>query len=147
MGTGRAMEGSLGEQVHGLEIGVEVEEEQVALRVRGELDEANVHLLQMVLAATGQARTVIVDMAESAFVDLRSVLVLARCAQERASVGKELIVLDPPPSGEIILRAVDIAAELPAARRTKRADGRQEALGLGRAAHLGRDGTRGGTSA
>ena len=137
----------VGEQARGLEVEVDLEEEQVALRVRGELDEANVELLQVVLAATGEAQTDVVDMAESAFVDLRSLMVLARCAQERTGAGKELILLDPPPSGEIIIRAIGMEAELPAVRRTSRADGRQESLPVGHGADIHGDGDRGGASA
>lgn len=89
----------------------------VAVEVVGEVDVANAELLCDAVEAADDASLVLVDLRRSTFVDLPTLSLLLRCSQRRAASGKDLLVVDPPPSGEKILAATGLGQQLRWRRR------------------------------
>ena len=76
----------------------------LSLRVRGEVDFSNVDVLMDAIDSADAEADLLVDLSETTFLDLRGLDALARCSDRRAASGRTLTIVDPPPSGERMLR-------------------------------------------
>jgi anti-anti-sigma factor len=84
----------------------------LTLRVHGELDAATADVLRAALDGADGVADLVVDLADTAFGDLRGVQELVRCARLRGARQERLTVLNPPSSMESILRLTPLGRQV-----------------------------------
>lgn len=80
---------------------------QTVLCVEGEIDVANVHALEAILDVLSRAgsQTVVIDLTDLDFMDIRAVKALVRGAHEMEALGKTINVTRVPP---VVQRILDL---------------------------------------
>jgi anti-anti-sigma factor len=86
--------------------------ETIVVRVRGEVDTATVEVLRCALEVVEGARELVVDLSAAPFVDIAGIRALATCARRRGTLGRDVLLLAPPPSAQRILDLLPVCSEL-----------------------------------
>lgn len=84
----------------------------IALRVRGEVDAATVEVLQYALEVVENEPELEVDLSATTFIDIAGVRALAACAKRRRALGRDLLLLAPPPATEWILQMAPFSRDV-----------------------------------
>jgi anti-anti-sigma factor len=97
----------------------------IAVCVRGDVDVATVEVLRCALEAVEDASELVVDLSGTMFIDIAGIRAVARCARRRRAIGRDLLVIGPPPSSEWILQNAPFSRDL---RWEPRPDGSSTSL-------------------